>query len=140
MVSTKKIEHIGIAVKELAEKMYFYENVLGLKKLKEETVEEQGVKIAFFQIGESKIELLEPLNEDSPIAKFIEKRGEGIHHFAVLVESIEEKIKDMQAKGAKLIGNKATRGADNMKIIFVHPKSSGGVLLELCEAIVKEEK
>jgi methylmalonyl-CoA/ethylmalonyl-CoA epimerase len=139
-VNTKKIEHIGIAVKELTEKINFYENVLGLKKLKEEIVEEQAVKIAFFQIGESKIELLEPMNEDSPIAKFIQKRGEGIHHFAILVDSIEDKIKDMQAKGAKLIGSKATRGADDMKIIFVHPKSSGGVLLELCEAIAKEEK
>ncbi len=138
-MNTKKIEHIGIAVKELAEKVYFYEEILGLKKLKEEIVEEQGVKIVFFQIGESKIELLEPLNEDSPIAKFIQKRGEGIHHFAILVDSIEDKIKDMQAKGAKLIGSKATRGADDMKIIFIHPKSSGGVLLELCEAIVKEE-
>lgn len=139
-MNTKKIEHIGIAVKELDEKIYFYENVLGLEKIKEETVSDQGVKIAFFQIGESKIELLEPLDDKSPIAKFIEKRGEGIHHFAILVDCIEEKIKDMQSKGIRLIGSEATIGADNMKIIFVHPKSSGGVLLELCEAITKEEK
>ena len=138
-MNTKKIEHIGIAVKELEEKVYFYENVLGLEKLKEETVAEQGVKIAFFQIGESKIELLEALNDESPIAKYIAKNGEGIHHFALLVDSIEDKIEDMQNKGARLIGDSPTPGADNMKIIFVHPKSSGGVLLELCEA-VKEDK
>jgi len=138
-LDTKKIEHIGIAVEDLSEKIFFYENVLGLEKLKEETVRDQGVKIAFFQVGESKIELLEPLNEESPIAKFIAKRGEGIHHFAILVDNIEEKIEQMQAKGARLIGDSPTLGADNMKIIFVHPKSSGGVLLELCEP-VKEEK
>jgi len=138
-LDTKKIEHIGIAVEDLSEKIFFYENVLGLEKLKEETVRDQGVKIAFFQVGESKIELLEPLNEESPIAKFIAKRGEGIHHFAILVDNIEEKIEQMQAKGARLIGDNPTMGADNMKIIFVHPKSSGGVLLELCEP-VKEEK
>ena len=134
-MDNKNIEHIGVAVKDLEKTAGFYENILGLEKTKTETVEDQGVRIAFFQIGESKVELLEPLNEDSTIAKYIDKRGEGIHHMAILVEDIEAKIKDMKEKGAKFIGDKPTRGADGMKIIFLHPKSTNGVLLELCEPL-----
>jgi methylmalonyl-CoA/ethylmalonyl-CoA epimerase len=140
MVDLKNIEHIGIAVQNLEESLNFYQNILGLEFLKKEVVEEQGVKIAFLKVGESKIELLEPLNEESAVARFINKKGQGIHHFAILVDSIEDKIKSMQAQGARLIGDKATEGADNMKIIFVHPKTTNGVLLELCEPIAKEEK
>jgi len=139
-LNTKKIEHIGIAVKDLEETMNFYENMLGLEKMAVETVEDQGVNIAFFQLGETKIELLEPLNDESPIAKFIDKRSEGIHHMAVLVEDIEAKIEDMKEKGARFIGDKPTKGADNMKIIFVHPKTTNGVLLELCEPLDEEDK
>ena len=136
----KKVEHIGIAVKNLDETMSFYDDVLGLEKLSVETVESQGVNIAFFKTGETKIELLEPINDDSPIAKFIDKRSEGIHHMAIEVEDIEAKIEDMKEKGAKFIGNKPTEGADDMKVIFVHPKSTNGVLLELCEPIKEGDK
>jgi len=136
----KKVEHIGIAVKNLDDTMSFYDDVLGLEKLSVETVESQGVNIAFFKTGETKIELLEPINDDSPIAKFIDKRSEGIHHMAIEVEDIEAKIEDMKEKGAKFIGNKPTEGADDMKVIFVHPKSTNGVLLELCEPIKEGDK
>ncbi|CCU80219.1 Methylmalonyl-CoA epimerase [Halanaerobium saccharolyticum subsp. saccharolyticum DSM 6643] len=139
-MNLKNIEHIGIAVQNLEESLKFYQDILGLEFLKQETVESQGVKIAFLKVGESKIELLEPLNEKSTIARFINKNGQGIHHFAILVDSIEDKIKAMQAQGARLIGDKVTVGADNMKIIFIHPKTTNGVLLELCEPLAKEEK
>lgn len=139
-MNLKNIEHIGIAVNNLEQSLNFYQDILGLEFLKKEIVEAQGVKIAFLKVGESKIELLEPLTEESTIARFIKKNGQGIHHFALLVDSIEDKIKDMQAHGAKLIGDKVTVGADNMKIIFVHPKTTNGVLLELCEPLAKEEK
>ena len=139
-MNLKNIEHIGIAVQNLEDSLNFYQNILGLEFLKQENIESQGVKIAFLKVGESKIELLEPLNEESTIARFIEKNGQGIHHFAILVDSIEDKIKAMQAQGARLIGNKVTEGADDMKIIFVHPKTTNGVLLELCEPNAKEEK
>ncbi len=136
----KKVEHIGIAVKDLEKTMSFYDDILGLEKLSVETVESQGVSIAFFKTGETKIELLEPLNDESPIAKFIDKKGEGIHHMAIEVEDIEAKIEDMKEKGARFIGDKPTKGADNMKIIFVHPKSTNGVLLELCEPLGEGDK
>ena len=139
-MNLKNIEHIGIAVQNLEEALNFYQNILGLEFLKQEKVESQGVKIAFLKVGESKIELLEPLTEESTIARFIEKNGQGIHHFAILVDSIEDKVKEMQAQGARLIGDKATVGADNMKIIFVHPKTTNGVLLELCEPLDEEDK
>jgi methylmalonyl-CoA/ethylmalonyl-CoA epimerase len=139
-LNLKNIEHIGIAVQNLEESLNFYQEILGLEFLKQETIESQGVKIAFLKVGESKIELLEPLNEESTIARFINKNGQGIHHFAILVDSIEDKIKAMQAQGARLIGDKVTVGADNMKIIFIHPKTTNGVLLELCEPLAKEEK
>ena len=139
-MNLKKIEHIGIAVQNLEKSLNFYHNILGLEFLKREIVESQGVEIAFLKIGESKIELLEPLNEESVIARFIEKNGQGIHHFAILVDNIEDKIKTMQAQGTRLIGDKVTVGADNMKIIFIHPKGTNGVLLELCEPLAKEEK
>ena len=138
-MENKKIEHIGIAVENLENTVKFYEDVLGLEKTSIEKVEDQGVKIAFFQIGESKVELLEPLNEESPIAKYIDKRSQGIHHMAILVEDIEAKIEDMKEKGASFIGDKPTRGADGMKVIFAHPKTTDGVLLELCEPLEEED-
>lgn len=139
-MNLKNIEHIGIAVQNLEGSLKFYQNILGLEFLKKEKVESQGVNIAFLKVGESKIELLEPLNEESTISRFINKNGQGIHHFAILVDSIEDKINEMQVQGARLIGDKVTEGADNMKIIFIHPKTTNGVLLELCEPLAKEEK
>jgi len=112
-MNLKNIEHIGIAVQNLENALNFYQNILGLKFIKREIVETQAVEIAFLKVGESKIELLEPLNEESTIARFLEKNGEGIHHFAILVDSIEDKIKAMQAQGARFIGNKASAGENN---------------------------
>ena len=132
-MNTEKIDHLGIAVESLEESVPFYENALGLKKKGVEEVEEQGVKVAFFEIGESKFELLEPISDDSPIARHIEKRGSGIHHIALKVNDIEAKVKDMEDKGVQFIGDSPSKGAGGKKIIFVHPRSTGGVLLELCE-------
>nr|WP_270454144.1 methylmalonyl-CoA epimerase [Halonatronomonas betaini] len=128
-----KIDHIGIAVEDLEAGLEFYRDALGLEYKGQEEVEEQGVKVAFLKIGESKIELLEPLHEDSPIAKFLSKRGEGIHHIAYLVDNIDEKVSVMDAKGVRFIGDEPTEGAGNKKIIFIHPKSTKGVLTELCQ-------
>ena len=135
-----KIDHLGIAVNSTEAGKNFWSGILGLDFEGDETVAAQKVKTAFFPVGESEVELLESTAPDGPIARFIEKNGQGIHHFAILVDSIEDKVKSMQAQGARLIGDKAAVGADNMKIIFVHPKSTNGVLLELCEPLAKEEK
>lgn len=128
-----KIEHIGIAVKDIDAGIKMYEQLLGGQCYKIEVVESEGVKTAFFMIGESKIELLQATNETSPIAKFIEKKGEGIHHIAYAVTNIEDKIKSLQADGFTMIHDVPKPGADGKKIAFLHPKSSGGVLVELCE-------
>ncbi|HRS53154.1 MAG TPA: methylmalonyl-CoA epimerase [Bacteroidales bacterium] len=127
------IEHIGIAVKNLEEAINFYENVLGLKCYKIETVEEQKVKTAFFLVGQTKIELLESTHPEGPIGKFIEKKGEGIHHIAFAVKNIQESLNELSSKGIKLIDNKPRKGAENLNIAFVHPASNYGVLTELCE-------
>ncbi len=129
---TKYIEHIGIAVKSIEQARKFYEEVLGLELYKVEEVPDQKVKTAFFKIGQTKIELLEPTSEDSPVAKFIEKRGEGIHHIAFAVESTNKALQHAAEKGVKLIDEKARKGADNLMIGFLHPKSAGGVLVEFC--------
>jgi len=134
-----KVDHIGIAVKSLEKSVPFYEEKLGLEKTAVEIVEEQRVKIAFLKIGESKFELLEPLSEKSPIARHIDRRGEGIQHIALQVENIEEKISQMKNKGVKFLADKPSKGAEGMKIIFIHPKSTGGVLMELCEPLSKED-
>jgi len=134
-----KIDHLGIAVKDLDKTLSFYEDKLGLEKTAVETVADQGAKIAFLKIGESKIELLEALDEDGPIARHIAKRGEGIHHLALGVDNIEEKVSDMKEQGVRFIGEEPTPGAENMKIIFIHPKSSDGVLMELCEPLGEED-
>lgn len=135
-----KIDHIGVAVTDLEESVPFYEQVLGLKKTGLETVPEQGVEIAFFRSGESKIELLAPLSEDSPIARHIEKRGEGLQHLALRVKDIENKVKEMREKGVQFLSDEPTLGAENMKIIFIHPRSSHGVLMELCQPLDEEEE
>jgi len=132
-MSIEKISHIGIAVESIEKWIGFYSNVLGLEYGGSEEVPEQKVRVAFLKIGESNIELLEPTSSESPIAKFIEKRGSGIHHIAVQVDDIESALKRHHEAGAQLIDNEPRIGAHNMKIAFIHPKSSGGVLIELCE-------
>ncbi|MBB4118480.1 MAG: methylmalonyl-CoA epimerase [Mesonia hippocampi] len=131
----KKIEHIGIAVKNLEEAKATYELLLDEKPYKDETVTSEGVITSFFKAGESKIELLAATNPDSPIAKFIEKRGEGIHHIAFNVADIEKEIKVLEEKGFQLINKKAKKGADNKWVAFLHPKSANGVLVELCQDV-----
>lgn len=129
-----KINHIGIAVKSLDEAAPFYRDHLGMAFTGTEEVAEQKVRVAFFQIGETKIELLEPTAEDSPIAKFLEKNGNGIHHIAYEVDDIEAAIAKLLADGARMIDSSPRTGAHGARIAFVHPKSSGGVLTELCQA------
>ncbi len=129
----KKIEHIGIAVKDLQSSIEYYENVLGLKCYNIEEVEDQKVKTAFFQVGDTKIELLESTSEDGPIAKFIDKKGEGVHHIAFAVENIDEALAEVENKGVRLIDKKPRKGAEGLDIAFLHPKSTNGVLTEFCE-------
>ena len=127
------IEHIGIAVKNLEEGIAYYEKVLGLKCYSIEEVKEQKVKTAFFKIGETKIELLEATSPDSPVAKFIEKKGEGVHHIAFAVNDLQQKLNDVENAGVKLIDKAPRKGAEGLNIGFLHPKSTLGVLTELCE-------
>ncbi|KXB35808.1 methylmalonyl-CoA epimerase [Bacteroidales bacterium KA00251] len=127
------IEHIGIAVKSIEEALPFFENVLGLKCYAIEEVKDQRVKTAFLRIGESKLELLEPTSEDSPIAKFIEKRGEGIHHLALCTPDAAPALREVEEKGGRLIDKEPRKGAEQLNIGFVHPKSTHGILLELCD-------
>jgi methylmalonyl-CoA/ethylmalonyl-CoA epimerase len=127
------IEHIGIAVNSLDDSIHFYEKVLGLSCYKIEEVPDQKVRTAFFMIGQTKIELLESTDPDGPIGKFIEKRGEGIHHIAYAVDGIDERLSEAEAAGIRLIDRTARQGADGLSIAFLHPKSTFGVLTELCE-------
>ncbi|ASB50929.1 MULTISPECIES: methylmalonyl-CoA epimerase [Marinilabiliaceae] len=127
------IEHIGIAVKSLDEAIPFYENVFGLKCYAVEEVADQKVKTAFFMVGQTKIELLESTDPEGPIGKFLEKRGEGIHHLAFAVDGLAEKLGDVESKGVRLIDQKPRKGAEGLDIAFLHPKSTFGVLTELCE-------
>ncbi len=129
----QKIDHLGIAVKNIDAAMKVYTDILGLKVTGIETVEEQKVKTAFIPVGESKIELLESTSPDGPIAKFIEKRGEGIQHIALRVDNLEAKLKELKEKGVRLIDEKPRIGAGGAKIAFIHPKDTKGVLIELCE-------
>jgi len=126
------IEHIGIAVKRLEEAIPYYENVLGLKCYNVEEVADQKVKTAFFKVGEVKIELLESTDPEGPIGKFIEKKGQGIHHLAFAVDSVDEALTEVEANGVALIDKKARKGAEGLNIGFLHPKSTLGVLTELC--------
>jgi methylmalonyl-CoA/ethylmalonyl-CoA epimerase len=128
-----KINHIGIAVKSLEESIPFYRDLLAMPFAGIEVVAEQKVRVAMLQVGESKIELLEPTSEDSPVAKFIEKNGPGIHHLAYEVEDLEAAIARLMAEGARMIDEKPRAGAHGSRIAFVHPKSSNGVLTELCQ-------
>jgi methylmalonyl-CoA/ethylmalonyl-CoA epimerase len=126
------IEHIGIAVKSIEEHLPFYEKVLGLKCYNIEEVADQKVKTAFFKAGQTKIELLEPTGEDSAIAKFIEKKGEGIHHIAYSVPDVQAALDEAATKGVQLIDKAPRGGAEGLRIAFMHPKSTGSVLTELC--------
>lgn len=128
-----KVDHVGIAVKNLEESMKFYEEVLGLKSEGTEVVEEQKVKVAFFPVGDSEIELLESTSPDGPIARFIEKNGEGIQHVALRVDNIEGALEELRAQGIRLIDEKPRYGAGGAKIAFLHPKATNGVLLEISE-------
>lgn len=127
------IEHIGIAVKDLNEAIPFYENFLGLKCYNIEEVKDQKVKTAFFMVGQTKIELLESTDPEGPIGKFIEKKGEGVHHIAYAVEGIEGQLSEAESKGINLIDKAPRRGAEGLDIAFLHPKSTFGVLTEFCE-------
>lgn len=129
----KKIEHLGIAVENIAESLKVYEKLLGTSCYKVEEVESEGVKTAFLQVGESKIELLEATNPSSPIAKFLSKKGKGIHHIAFDSSNIEEDIRRLKNEGFELIHQTPKEGADNKKIAFLHPKSTDGILVELCQ-------
>jgi methylmalonyl-CoA epimerase len=128
-----KIDHIGIAVKSLAEAIRVYENALGLKVSGYDQVDDQGVRVAMLNIGESRIELLEPTGPESPVEKFMNKRGEGIHHIAVEVDDIEKTLEQLKAAGVRLVDSAPRQGAHNTRIAFIHPSSTHGVLLELVQ-------
>ena len=129
----EKIDHVGIAVESIDSWIGFYRDILGLNYIGSEVVAEQKVRVAFLAIGESRIELLEPISPDSPIAGFLEKRGGGVHHIALKVDDIEEALARHKEAGARLIDEHARIGAHGARIAFIHPKASGGVLLELCQ-------
>jgi methylmalonyl-CoA/ethylmalonyl-CoA epimerase len=135
MFSVDRVDHIGIAVADLAEAKKFYTDMLGIKATGEEVVEEQKVKVCFIPSGDSELELLESTSPDGPIAKFIEKNGgrNGIQHIALRVDNIEQTIADLVAKGVRMIDEKPRYGAGGSSIAFVHPKSTGGILVELCQ-------
>lgn len=127
------IEHIGIAVKDLQTAIPYYEEVLGMKCYNIEEVADQKVKTAFFKVGDTKIELLEPTSPESTIAKFIEKKGEGVHHIAFAVKDVANALKEVEEKGVQLIDKAPRNGAEGLRIGFLHPKSTQGVLTEFCE-------
>lgn len=131
---TEKINHIGIAVKNLENSIPLYRDQLGMEFEGTEEVAEQKVRVAFLKIGESRIELLEPTSPDSPVAKFLEKNGEGIHHMAYEVKDIVATLADLKQKGVRLIDEKPRHGAHGSLIAFLHPKATGGVLTEICQA------
>lgn len=134
----KKVDHIGIAVNNIEESLSFYRDQLGLQLGGIEEVPEQKVKVAFMQLGESRIELLQSTDPQGPVAKFIEKRGQGIQHIAIGVDDIENELELMRSKGVQLIDQQPRIGAGGAKIAFMHPKSSSGVLLELCQREIEE--
>lgn len=131
----RKIEHIGIAVKSLETSNLLFEKLFGAPAYKQEEVASEGVKTSFFMNGPNKIELLEATNPDSPIAKFLEKKGEGIHHIAFDVQDIHSEMKRLQDEGFVLLNEEPKKGADNKLVVFLHPKTTNGVLIELCQEI-----
>ena len=130
-----KLEHIGIAVKNLDESNQLFARLLGKSHYKIEEVESEGVRTSFFDVGGIKIELLEATRPDSPIARFVEKKGEGIHHLAFGTDHIDKDMKDLSAKGFSLLAEQPKPGADNKMIVFMHPKTTNGVLVEVCQDI-----
>ena len=128
-----KIEHLGIAVNSLETSDNLFARLLGKQSYKKESVEREGVTTSFYEIGESKIELLEATNPESPISKFISKKGEGIHHIAFGVENITEEIERLKKEGFQFISEEPKEGADNKLVVFLHPKSTNGVLVEICQ-------
>lgn len=128
-----KIEHLGIAVKSIEEANKLYTSLLGYTHYKTEEVESEGVLTSFFKCGESKIELLEATNPESPIAKYIEKKGEGVHHIAFSVDDIKKEATRLKEEGFVILNEEPKKGADNKWVVFLHPKSTGGVLVELCQ-------
>ncbi|AIF43496.1 methylmalonyl-CoA epimerase [Virgibacillus sp. SK37] len=139
MVPPKKIAHIGIAVKSIDHALPFYTGALGLTLEGVEKVESEGVKVAFLKIGESRFELLEPLDGNSPIQGFLDKKGEGIHHIALEVDDINDRLKKYKSESIKLINDEPKKGADHSEIAFIHPKSANGVLFELCQHLGRSE-
>lgn len=133
MVIVKKVDHIGIAVKNLDETIPYYTETLGLKVLKIEEVASESVRVAFIDAGNVKLELLEPMSDQSAIHTFIEKKGEGIHHIAFGVEGIEERMIELREKGIRILNEQPKIGAGGAQVAFLHPKSSFGVLYELCD-------
>ena len=131
----KKIEHIGIAVKDLKKSEELFEKLLGEKPYKTEDVKSEGVTTSFFKVADQKVELLRATSEESPISKFIEKRKEGIHHLALHVDSIKNEVERLKGLGFEFISTTPKKGADNKMIVFLHPKTTNGVLVELCEEI-----
>jgi methylmalonyl-CoA/ethylmalonyl-CoA epimerase len=129
----RKIEHLGIAVPDLQKSNALFRKLLGSEHYKEETVDGEGVRTSFFQVGDTKIELLEAIRTDSPIAKFIEKKSEGIHHIAFDVEDIHAEMKRLKAEGFEILNEIPKEGADNKLVVFLHPRSTNGVLVELCQ-------
>ena len=130
-----KIEHIGIAVKNLKNSNELFSKLFGKPHYKTEEVKSEGVNTSFFKVGNNKIELLEATKKDSPIAKFIDKKGEGIHHIAFAVDDIKAEVKRLKSEGFKVINETPKKGADNKLVVFLHPKSSNGVLIELCQEL-----
>lgn len=131
----KSLDHIGIAVKSMSDANALFESLLGVKNYKVEDVVSEGVSTSFFNVGNTKVELLEARNSESAISKFIEKRGEGIHHIAFEVENIEQSIKELKEKGFSFTSEYPRKGADNKLVCFIHPKTANGVLVELCQSI-----
>ena len=131
----KKIEHIGIAVKDLKKSEELFEKLLGEKPYKTEKVKSEGVTTSFFKVSDQKVELLHATSEESPISKFIEKRKEGMHHLALHVDSIKNEVERLKGLGFEFISTTPKKGADNKMIVFLHPKTTNGVLVELCEEI-----
>jgi methylmalonyl-CoA/ethylmalonyl-CoA epimerase len=132
-MNVKHIDHIGVAVKDIGQAGKFYTDILGIKLQEEEVVADQKVRVAFLPITDSEIELLQSTDPDGPVAKFIEKKGEGIQHIAFRVENIDQALAEMKAKGIKMIDEKPRIGAGGAKIAFVHPKETNGVLVEICQ-------
>lgn len=135
MINAKAINHIGIAVRSIAERRDFYEDILGADFEAIEEVPSQKVRVGFFKVGDVRLELLEPTDPSSTVSAFLEKRGEGLHHVAYTVDDIEQRLAELKTGGVRLIDETPRKGAHHMQIAFVHPKSSGGVLTELCQPV-----